>query len=372
MNGSRRPPGNFVLAAVFIATTAAAVTFAAAVGAAELKKIAEIAIPGEKLVSFDISFIDQKTQRYYFADRSNKSVDIFDTKTNKFIGRVGGLVGAVMKADGTCCNNAKSGPNGVLAIGSEVWAGDGDSTIKVIDLKTMKIVDSIPTGGKLRANEMTYDPKDQVFIIGNQNDEPPFTTMVSTKPGHKIVGKVTFPDATDGNEQPTYNPADGLVYQSIPELKKDETKGAVAVMNPRTATLVKMLPVDNCNPAGLAFGPKGNFVLGCNADGDKMPAIITIMNAKTGKVVANIPGIGGADMVNYNKRNNQYYIAARALKGGPVLGVIDAGTNKLVQKIAITGGNPHSVASSEANGHVFVPVGASNGGCGCIQVYALQ
>ncbi len=313
MNGSRRPPGNFVLAAVFIATTAAAVTFAAAVGAAELKKIAEIAIPGEKLVSFDISFIDQKTQRYYFADRSNKSVDIFDTKTNKFIGRVGGLVGAVMKADGTCCNNAKSGPNGVLAIGSEVWAGDGDSTIKVIDLKTMKIVDSIPTGGKLRANEMTYDPKDQVFIIGNQNDEPPFTTMVSTKPGHKIVGKVTFPDATDGNEQPTYNPADGLVYQSIP-----------------------------------------------------------IMNAKTGKVVANIPGIGGADMVNYNKRNNQYYIAARALKGGPVLGVIDAGTNKLVQKIAITGGNPHSVASSEANGHVFVPVGASNGGCGCIQVYALQ
>jgi DNA-binding beta-propeller fold protein YncE len=55
-----------------------------------------------------------------------------------------------------------------------------------------------------------------------------------------------------------------------------------------------------------------------------------------------------------------------------VLGVIDAKTNKLVQKIAITGGNPHSVASSEANGHVFVPVGAQNGGCGCIQVYAPQ
>ncbi len=144
------------------------------------------------------------------------------------------------------------------------------------------------------------------------------------------------------------------------------------MLDPRKATLVKMLPVDNCNPAGLAFGPKGNFVLGCNADGDKMPAIITIVNWRTGKVVANVPEIGGADMVDYNKRNNQYYVAARALKGGPVLGVIDAGTNKLVQKIAITGGNPHSVASSEANGHVFFPVGSPNGGCGCIQVYAPQ
>ncbi len=357
---------------VFMATAVAIMALVGVAGAADLKKIAEIPIPGEKLVSFDISYVDQKTQRLYFADRSNKSVDIFDAKTNKFIGRVGGFVGAVMKADGTCCNNAKSGPNGVLAIGNEVCAGDGDSTIKVIDLKTMRIVDSIPTGGKLRANEMTYDPKDQIFIIGNQNDEPPFTTFVSTKPGHKIIGKVAVPDATDGNEQPTYNPADGLVYHSIPELNKDEKKGAVAVLDPRKAMLVKMLPVDNCNPAGLAFGPKGNFVLGCNADGDKMPAIITIMNAKTGKVVANIPDIGGADMVNYNKRNSQYYIAARALKGGPVLGVIDATTNKLVQKIAITGGNPHSVASSEVTGHVFLPVGAPNGGCGCVQVYAPQ
>jgi DNA-binding beta-propeller fold protein YncE len=356
----------------FMATAVAVMALAGTVGAAELKKIAEIPVPGEPLVSFDIGFVDQKTQRYYLADRSNKSVDIFDAKANKFIGRVAGFVGAVMKADGSCCNNAKSGPNGVLIVGDEAWAGDGDSTIKVIDLKTMKIADTISTGGKLRANEMTYDPRDEIFIIGNQNDEPPFTTMVSTKPGHKIIGKVSTPDATDGNEQPTYNPADGLVYQSLPELKKDEKKGGVAVMDPRTAKLVKTLAVDTCSPAGLAFGPNDNFVLGCQVDGNKMPAIVMIMNAKTGKVVANVPDIGGADMVDYNKKNNQYYIAARNLKGGPVLGVIDAGTNKLVQKIAITGGNPHSVASSEANGYVFFPVGAPNGGCGCIQVYAPQ
>jgi DNA-binding beta-propeller fold protein YncE len=353
---------------LFVSAVAAA-AFAGAAGSAELKKIAEIPIPGEKMASFDISFVDQKTQRYFLADRSNKGIDIFDAKTNTFIGRVGGFVGAVVK-DGKV-DTAQSGPNGVLVIGNEAWAGDGDSTIKVIDLKAMKIVDTIPTGGKRRANEMTYDPKDKIFIIGNQNEEPPFTTMVSTRPGHKIIGRVAFPDATDGNEQPAYNPADGLIYQAIPELKKDEKKGGVAVLNPRTATLVKMLAVDDCNPNGVAFGPKNNFVLGCNgANGSKMPAIITIMNAKTGKVVANVSDIGGADMVDYNKKNNQYYIAARALQGGPVLGVIDAASNKLVQKISITGGNPHSVASSEANGHVFVPVGSTDGGCSCIHVYA--
>lgn len=95
------------------------------------------------------------------------------------------------------------------------------------------------------------------------------------------------------------------------------------------------------------------------------------LDAATGKVVASIPDIGGADMVDHNKRNNQHYVAARNLKGGPVLGVIDAATNKLVQKILLTGGNLHSVASSEANGHVFVPVG-STGGDGTIHVYAPQ
>jgi hypothetical protein len=36
--------------------------------------------------------------------------------------------------------NAKSGPNGVLVIDNEIWAGDGDSTVKVIDINAMKIV----------------------------------------------------------------------------------------------------------------------------------------------------------------------------------------------------------------------------------------
>jgi hypothetical protein len=109
-----------------LATAAFAATAVIGVaGAAEMKKIAEIPVPGEALASFDISFLDQASQRFFLADRSNKAVDVFDAKTNKFIGRVAGFFGAFMK-DGRV-DNAHSGPNGVLAFGDEAWAGDGDS-----------------------------------------------------------------------------------------------------------------------------------------------------------------------------------------------------------------------------------------------------
>jgi WD40 repeat protein len=346
----------------------AATLLSGAVEAAELTQIGTIEIPGEKLKYFDISFVDQNDGRYYLADRSNKAIDIFDTKTGQYVGRVGSFVGAVVK-DGKV-NNDVSGPDGVVLIGKEIWGGDGDSTIKIIDLASQKTTATLSSGGKTRLDEMAFDPKDQVFIGVNNAEDPPFATLISTKPDHTIISKVSFADATDGAEQPAYNPDDGMFYMSIPEFNKDPKKGGIAVIDPRTGKLAKMLPVENCHPAGLAFGPNGNFALGCGANGKDMPAVTVIMNAKTGAVVATVADVGGADMVNYNAKNNQYYTASRENPGGPVLGVIDATTNTLVQKIAITGGNPHSVTSSEANGHVFVPVGAVGGGDGTIHIYA--
>src|SRR5215510_13338496 len=41
------------------------------------------------LYSFDISWVDQATHRYYLADRSNNTVDIVDTTTNTLKFRLG-------------------------------------------------------------------------------------------------------------------------------------------------------------------------------------------------------------------------------------------------------------------------------------------
>ena len=349
--------------AYLLSTVLAVAVAAGAAQAKELKMIGTIATP-KPLTGFDISFVDQKTQRYYLADRGAGSLDIFNAKTDKFIGAVPGFVGNSMK-DGKV-DFGTSGPAGVLVFDNEAWLGDGDSSAKVVDLKTMKIVDTISTGGKARFDEIAYDPKNHVLIGGNGDDDPPFATLISTKT-RKVIGKVTFPNATDGLEQPDYNPADGMFYKSIPELDHDAKKNGVAVISPE-GKLVKVLPVEGCHPNGLIFGPNQNFLLGCSATGKEgMPPIFVIMNAKTGKVVATIADAGGADQVAYSKKNGQYYTGSAGLSA---IFVIDAKTNKMVQKIALTGGRAHSVAVDEANGHVFVPNNTDGGACGCVQVYA--
>jgi hypothetical protein len=54
-------------------------------------------------------------------------------------------------------NNNVSGPDGVTSHGIWIYAGDGDSTPKVIDLRLFPpngIVQSISTGGTTRVDEM--------------------------------------------------------------------------------------------------------------------------------------------------------------------------------------------------------------------------
>jgi DNA-binding beta-propeller fold protein YncE len=331
-------------------------------------QIAQIPVPGDHpLNSYDISYVDQASQRLFLADRTNQAIDIFDAKNDKYIGRVGGMTGLMFK-DGKPDNDI-SGPNGVLAFGDEAWVGDGGSLVKVVDLKAMKVVDTINTGGKDRADEMEYDPKDQVFIVANDADDPPFLTLISTKPGHKIIGKISYPDATDGIEQSAYNPADGLFYVSLPEIGGEARNGAIVVIDPNTAKEVRRIATSGCHGNGLVFGPNQNLFLGCTAHGKEgMEARQNVYNV-SGALVAEIPGIGGSDEVAYSKANGQYYSASANNGAGHTLGVFDAAKNTLVIGIPIRGAAPHSVAVNESNGHIYMPAAAKEGGCGCIMVF---
>jgi DNA-binding beta-propeller fold protein YncE len=350
---------------LLLATAVAAAAFAGSAGAQV--GIGQIQIPGANLTSFDITYVDQASQRIFLADRSNKGIDIFDAKTEKFIGRVAGMVGLRMK-DGKPSNEI-SGPNGVLAFGDEAWVGDGDSQVRVVDLKAMKIADTINTGGKARADELDYDPKDGVILIANgDEDEAPFVTLISTKPGHKIIAKLEFPQATDGIEQPAWNPADDLFYVALPELNNDGFRGGIAVIDP-TGKLIKILPTSGCHGNGLVFGPNQHLFYGCTAHGKEGMESKQNVYDTSGNLIAEIPGVGGSDEVAYSKTNGQYYSGSSNSASGHVLGVFDANTNKLVTAIPIRGNAPHSVAVNEANGHIYMPAGAKEGGCGCILVF---
>ena len=354
-----------------------------------------IAVSGNPLAAYDISWVDQATQTYYLADRSNAGVDIFDARNNTFVGRVPGFVGADPRG------NDFSGPNGVLAIQSQhqVWAGDGpgpagNSSVKVIDLTASppQVIDTIHTNGVKRSDEMAYDPLDHILAVVNNADDPPFLTLISTRPPREVLRRITFDAAlgqpfgvhafTGGLEQPAWDPQTQLFYLSVPELDGVAEHGAIAVINPRTRRVTQLFRVDNCAPAGLTLGPHQHLLIGCSD-----PSRTVVMNALNGAIVREILEIGGTDEVWFNPRDERYYLAARDNPSGPVLGVIDAEDNTFVTSVS-TAFNSHSVAVNERNNHIFVPLtrprpnhvppdpepcvafgGPSFAGRGCIGVY---
>jgi DNA-binding beta-propeller fold protein YncE len=335
--------GPLIVAAALVLAGSSATAESTGSSAATYHQIALITVPGAALKSFDIGIVERSSQTYYLADRSNKGVDIFDASRNAFEGRVTGFVGFTG-------NNDTSGPNGIVVVHDrdEVWAGDGNSTVKVIDLRTDSVVKTISTGGTARADEIAYDQKDKLILVANDADTPPFATLIDTQ-SRAVVARISFDDATAGLEQPVWDPATHLFYLSVPETAADPG-GAVAVIDPRSRSRVALFPVQKCGPTGLALGPKQHLLLGC---GD--PTAVQVMDARSGAIVATITEVSGADEVWYNPGDKHYYVAARNNPSGPVLGVIDATTDAWIQNVP-TAPNAHSVAANPINDEIFVPL----------------
>jgi DNA-binding beta-propeller fold protein YncE len=101
-------------------------------------------IPPAGLWAFDISYVDDQSQVDYLADASNASVDLIDTRTATLMGQIGGFRGFHGSRE-------TQGPGGVLVDDlGQLWASDGDSTVKVIDLSSRTIVATLHTGGEKR------------------------------------------------------------------------------------------------------------------------------------------------------------------------------------------------------------------------------
>jgi YVTN family beta-propeller protein len=351
-----------------------------------------IDVGGNGLGAFDISFVDPKIGLYVLSDRTNASVDFFDPKDDSFIGRVGGFQGVVL-TNGVANNNL-SGPDGVTIVGgTQVWAGDGDSTVKVIDIATNKIIDTIPTGGKFRCDEMAWDSADHILAVANNADTPPFITMINTDT-HQILKKLVFdqsdgtPDATNGIEQSQWSAKTGMFYVSVPQVGPNTAQGGISVIDPSSMSVVATYLVQNCSPAGLTLGPRNEALIGCSASFGTSPNVLTqslVIDLNIGRVIAEIPQVGGSDEVWFDSATKHYYLGARSDadntgKITPVLGTIDAGINEFDGNVP-TSTSAHSVAADKVSHHVFVPIGFPAAGAsdptnpcpvvtkGCIAVY---
>ena len=395
-----------MLGAVSLAPTGA-VAASPCVGApttTETKCVTAVQIPGNPLRSFDISWVNPKRAEMYFADRSNSGIEVIDTEDLTFKRRLPGFVGVKLNSAGAVNNNI-SGPDGVVSHGRWLYAGDGDSTLKVLDLDAptaSALKASISTGGTTRVDEMALTSNGKLLLVANNAEDPPFGTLFEANGNEehnhvRIITRVTVSTTIIPTgfglslEQPSWDPRTKRFYTSIPIIANNPSgcnygqltgpitcDGGVLVLDPNNltapnavlgafdpATRTGVISLHACGPNGSTVGPDDNILLGCTPQNNPSNVIQLVINAMSG-VQTPIANITGSDEVFFNKGDDRYYTgSSRNCKTFPgpcplasqqaaVLGVIDAESNTLIETVP-QGSGSHSVAADSKRNLIFVP-----------------
>jgi hypothetical protein len=360
--------------------------------------VTAIHIPGNPLQSFDISWVDPKTSRYYLSDRANSGIDVIDTSTLTFVRTLGGFKGIVLLNGAV--DNSHSGPDGVTTHGRWLYAGDGDSTLKVFDLLAPTISaqkQSIFTNGSTRVDEMALTTDGKLLLAVNNAEDPPYGTLFAANgdaatSNVKIITKVTIdstilpPGNGLGFEQSVWDPQTQRFYASLPTIANNPAgcnpnaaagpvtcSGGMVVIDPTilstpTAVIgafdkaanVGVVPLNNCGPNGIALGTHGNLMEGCTP-GNFPPGTTTLVINGVTKNYATVANITGSDEVWFNAGDDRYYLgASKAIKptgsplgSGAVLGIVN--DSSVLVKTIPQSSNSHSVAADERRNLIFVP-----------------
>ncbi len=179
-----------------------------------------------------------------------------------------------------------------------------------------------------------------------------------------------------------FNPNTGHFLVTNANATGDLTVGTIDEIDPRIGNpagpvVVNTFPVSNCMPTSIVQGPGNQFLVGCaDHDGVTFPPNEYVIDGTKGTILATITTVGGVDETAFNPGDGHYYLAARDMPGGPVMGVIDSKTNTWLQNVG-TASNSHSIAVDPGNNHIFVPLQSSplcttQSANGCIGVYARQ
>src|SRR5215471_5278107 len=195
------------------------------------------------MYSFDISYVDQSTGVYFLADRSNLAVEslsalsiLTQIRPNNGHAPFAGFTPCAVQPAGA---NDCAGPNGVVSVFPFLFVTDAPSRVLSFDLRfnPPKTVGECTTkpGEPTRADELAYDPADGLILAINNASSPPFGTLIKVD---KMTGVLTCGtniildaahgvDATNGAEQPVWDPGTRKFYLSIPQIGPNPTVGGV-------------------------------------------------------------------------------------------------------------------------------------------------
>lgn len=339
--------------------------YASVVSAQTYKLATTIPWSPKNATSVDQSVIFNGT--YYLADRTNNAIDVIDVATDKQTTTIGPFIG--LKLTNGKADTEISGPAGLIVLPdrNELYVGDGDSSVKVIDLSNNSIVANISTGGTKRADEFAYSPTSHIAVVTNPGEDIPYVSVINAT-SRMVLGKVMFTNNASGLEQPAWNSVNDKFYISVPSTN-DNPGGEIDEIDTTTFNISKVFPLTDCIPAGIVFGPSQNLFVGCSQDQILTydTAFSLVLDISTGKTIANISGLAGIDQVTYDPNAQLFFASAyQNLANGsktgapmPQLGVVNAKSNSLVQVISTDNVTAHSVAVDNTTNQVLVPLSKS-------------
>jgi len=170
----------------------------------------------------------------------------------------------------------------------------GDSSVTMFNLKTLGFIKKIPVkvGG---LDGIMYDAADDLIILTNHSR--PIGTAVALNPNTgELVGTAELED-----NAPEGAASDGKGRLFV----NNEGKNTIQVLDAKTLKVLSSWPLAPCEgPTGIAYDPASNRIFsGCSKTS-------VVLDASSGKVVANITNGDGVDALGWDPGQQLIYIPA--------------------------------------------------------------
>lgn len=172
--------------------------------------------------------------------------------------------------------------------------------ISMFDTKTLNVIKTIDAGDA-EPDGITFDPFNQrVYVFSHPTKD---ATVIDAKDG-TVLGKI------DLGGVPEEGVADG--HGKLYDVMQD-AQGSVTVVDVKTMKATAHYPLGDkgrCN--GLALDAKNHILFAACASSGNPPAdpaqpMMVIVNADTGKILANLPLGGGSDGAIFNPATKEAY-----------------------------------------------------------------
>jgi DNA-binding beta-propeller fold protein YncE len=170
----------------------------------------------------------------------------------------------------------------------------GDSTSTMFDLATMAVIKKVHAGIDGLDGIMYDDATDKILTI--DHSRPDGTAVVIDPKSGDVVTRITLSDnAPEGG----VSDGRGRIFINL------EDKGAIDVIDTKTWRVVATWPIAPCeHPTGIAMDRTTNRIFsGCSGTS-------VVVDATTGKVVAQIANGEGVDALGWDQDEKLMYIPA--------------------------------------------------------------